>query len=325
MKLLLLSAADLRRALPMAAAIAAMKAAFAELSLGQAVVPLRVHLPVPSADGVSLFMPAYLPSLGLGTKIVSVFPRNVAQGRPMINGLVILLDPATGEPAALCDGTFLTAWRTGAGAGAATDLLARPEARVGAVLGCGAQARTQAIAIDTVRALDVIHVYSPTAAHVARFVAEVQPEVKARLLPAASADAAIAEADVICAATTSLTPVFDGRRLKPGAHLNGVGSYTTAMQEVDEATVTQARIFVDARAGALAEAGDLVIPLQAGLLDPTAWTELGEVVAGLKPGRQSATEITFFKSVGNAVQDVAAAATALREARRLGFGQTVEF
>lgn len=309
----------------MAAAIAAMKAAFAELSTGQAVVPLRVPLAVPPADGLSLFMPAYLPSLGLGAKIVSVFPRNAAQGQPMINGLVILLDPATGEPAALCDGAFLTAWRTGAGAGAATDLLARPAARVGAVLGCGAQARTQAIAIDTVRALDVIHVYAPTAAHVARFVAEVQPEVRATLLPAASADAAVADADVICAATTSATPVFDGRRLKPGAHVNGVGSYTTAMQEVDAATVSRARIFVDARAGALAEAGDLVIPLRAGLLDAAAWTELGEVVAGLKPGRQSADEITFFKSVGNAVQDVAAAATALTEARRLGLGQTVAF
>ncbi len=323
MKLLLLSAADLRTALPMAAAIAAMKAAFAELSTGQAVVPLRVHLPVPPAEGLSLFMPAYLPSLGLGAKIVSVFPRNVAQGRPMINGLVVLLDPATGEPAALFDGAFLTAWRTGAGAGAATDLLARPDAAIGAVLGCGAQARTQAIAIDNVRALDVIHIYAPTAAHVARFVAEVQPEVKARLLPAASADAAIA--DIICTATTSTTPVFDGRRLKPGAHINGVGSFTTAMQEVDAATVTQARIFVDARAGALAEAGDLVIPMQAGLTDPAAWTELGEVVAGLRPGRQSATDITFFKSVGNAVQDIAAAASALAEARRLNLGQTVTF
>jgi len=325
MQLILLSAADLRTALPMAAAIAAMKAAFAELSTGRAVVPLRVPLPVAAAEGLSLFMPAYLPSLGLGAKIVSVFPRNPALGRPMINGLVILLDPATGEPAALCDGTFLTAWRTGAGAGAATDLLARPDARVGAVIGCGAQARTQALAIDTVRALDLIHVYAPTAAHVARFVAEVQPELKARLVAAPSADAAVAEADIICAATTASRPVFDGRRLKPGAHVNGVGNYTLAMQEVDAVTVARASIFVDARAGALAEAGDLVIPMQAGLTDPAAWTELGEVVAGLRPGRQSPAELTFFKSVGNAVQDVAAAAVALQAARRLGLGQTVEF
>ncbi len=325
MKLLLLSATDLRAALPMAAAIAAMKAAFAELSTGLAVVPLRVPLPVPPAAGLSLFMPAYLPSLGLGAKIVSVFPRNPAQGKAMINGLVILLDPATGEPAALCDGTFLTAWRTAAGAGAATDLLARPEARVGALLGCGAQARTQAIALDTVRALDVIYVYAPTTAHVARFIAEVQPDVQARLVPAPSADAAVAEADVICAATTASTPVFDGRRLKPGAHLNGVGSYTLAMQEIDAVTVSRASIFVDARAGALAEAGELVAAMQAGLTDPAAWTELGEVVAGLRPGRQSASELTFFKSVGNAVQDVAAAASALSAARRLGLGQTVEF
>ena len=325
MQLTLLSAADLRAALPMPAAIAAMQAAFVALSTGRAHVPLRVHLPVPPAEGLSLFMPAYLPGQGLGAKIVSVFPRNTAQGRPMINGLVVLLDPATGEPAALADGTFLTAWRTAAGAGAAADLLARPDAHVGALLGVGAQGRTHVLALDAVRRLDVIQVYARTAAHVARFIAELQPEVSARLVAAPSADAAVAAADIVFTATTSPTPVFDGACLQPGAHLSGVGSYTTAMQEVDAVTVTRSRVFVDSRAGALAEAGDLVIPLQAGLTDPAAWTELGEVVAGLKPGRQSPADITFFKSVGNAVQDVAAGAAALSEARRLGLGQTVMF
>ncbi|MCC7360549.1 MAG: hypothetical protein IT317_13790 [Anaerolineales bacterium] len=323
MQLTLLSAADLRAALPMPAAIAAMHAAFAALSTGQANVPLRLHLPVPPADGLSLFMPAYLPGQGLGAKIVSVFPHNPAHGRPTINGLVILLDPATGEPAALADGTFLTAWRTAAGAAAAADLLARPDARVGALLGLGALGRTHIIALDTVRPLEAIHLYAPTAAHIAAFIAELQPHVNARLLAAPSADAAVAAADLIFTATTSRTPVFDGARLQPGAHLSGVGSHTTAMQEVDVVTVTRARLFVDSRAGALAEAGDLVIPLQAGLTHPAAWTELGEVVAGLQPGRQSPQEITFFKSVGNAVQDIAAASAALAQARRLGLGQTV--
>jgi ornithine cyclodeaminase len=324
MKLTLLSAGDLRAALPMPAAIAAMKLAFAELSTGQAIVPLRVALPVPPAEGTTLFMPAFLPGGGLGAKIVSVFPRNAERGRPIIHGLVVVLDSATGEPLALCDGTFLTAWRTGAGAGAATDLLARPEARVGAILGAGAQARTQVIAIDAVRQLDTIRVYAPTAASVQRLIAEMQPEVRSRLVAAAVPAEAVQDADVVCAATTSTTPVFDGRLLKPGAHVNGVGSFVTHMQEVDAETVRRARVFVDSRESALAEAGDLVIPLQAGQTRPEDWTELGEVVAGLQPGRQSPDEITFFKSVGVAVQDVAAAGQALAEARACGLGQVVE-
>ena len=320
----------------MPAAIAAMKSAFAELSTGQAAVPLRAALPVPPADpaepgasgGVSLFMPAYLPKGGLGSlgvKIVSVFPRNARQGKPMIHGIVVVLDPSTGEPLALCDGTFLTAWRTGAASGAATDLLARPDAQSAALLGCGAQARTQALAIDEARRLNFIKVYAPHPDHVQAFIAEMQPQLSARLSAASSPDEAVRDADVICAATTSSTPVFDGNLLKPGAHVNGVGSYTLQMQEVDAMTVARACLFVDSRASALAEAGDLVIPMSEGKTRAEDWTELGEVAAGLKPGRQSSDEITFFKSVGVAVQDVAAAGQALAEAQRQGLGQTVDF
>jgi ornithine cyclodeaminase len=324
MKLRLLSAADLRAALPMPAAVAAMRLAFTALSTGQAEVPLRTPLPVPPAEGLALFMPAYLPGSGLGAKIVTVFPHNPAHGRPMIHGLVVILDPATGEPLALCDGAFLTAWRTGAASGLATELLARADARVGAVLGCGAQGRTQALAIDAVRDLETIKVYAPTRAHVAQFVAEVQPQLRARLVAAGSAVEAVQGADVVCAATTASQPAVAGQWLAPGAHLNGVGSYTTRMQEVDAETVRLARVFVDTRASALAEAGDLVIPLQAGQTRVEDWTELGEVAAGLKPGRQSREEITFFKSVGVAAQDIAAAAAALAAAQRLGLGRAVE-
>ncbi len=325
MKLTLLSADDLRAALPMPAAIAAMKAAFAELSTGQANVPLRVALPVPSADGVALFMPAHLPTGGLGAKIVSVFPHNPDLGKPIIHGLVVMLDSISGEPVALCDGTFLTAWRTGAASGAATDLLARPDAKSAALLGCGAQAKTQALAIDAVRALDTLRVYAPHPERVKQFIIEMQPQLKARLAAAATSAEAVRGADILCAATTSSTPVFDGKLIKDGAHVNGVGSYTLQMQEVDAATVTRARLFVDARTAALAEAGDLVIPMNAGQTRVEDWTELGEVAAGLKPGRQSAEEITFFKSVGVAVQDVAAAGRALVEAKRQGLGKEVEF
>jgi ornithine cyclodeaminase/alanine dehydrogenase-like protein (mu-crystallin family) len=346
MKLTLLSADDLRAALPMPAAIEAMKSAFAALSTGRADVPLRLALSVPQAGGTSLFMPAYVPPNGalgaagaspshasadalhdgaLGAKIVSIFPRNAERGRPMIHGLVVVLDAETGEPVALCDGTFLTAWRTGAASGAATDLLARPDAATAALFGCGAQARTQALAVDAVRRLERLRVYAPTPAHVQQFIAEMQPQINARLVAAASPAEAVSDADVVCAATTSATPVFDGALLKPGAHVNGVGSYTTRMQEVDAATVGRARLFVDSREAALAEAGDLVIPMRAGQTRAEDWVELGEVAAGLRPGRQSPDEITFFKSVGVAVQDVVAAGRALAEAKARGLGQVVGF
>ncbi len=332
MHLILLSAADLRTALPMPAAIAAMKSAFAQLSTGQATVPLRTALPVPPADpakpggsgGVSLFMPAYLPQGGLGAKIVSIFPGNAARGKPIIHGLVVVLDPETGEPLALCDGTFLTAWRTGAASGAATDLLARPDAKTAALLGCGAQARTQALAIDAARKLDVIRVYAPRPDRVQNFIAEMQPFVRAALAAAPSSAEAVRDADVICAVTTSATPVFDGQLVKPGAHINGVGSYTLGMREMDETTVARARIFIDSREAALAEAGELAAALNAGQTRVEDWTELGLVAAGQKPGRQSPDEITLFKSVGVAVQDVAAAGQALREAREKGLGKVVE-
>lgn len=321
MRLTLLSAADIRAALPMPAAITAMKSGFAALSTGQAVVPLRAALPIADQAAVSLCMPAYLPGTGLALKIVSVFPHNAQQGRPIIYGLVVALDPASGEPLALLDGTFLTAWRTGAGSGAATELLARPEAAIGAVIGCGAQARTQVMAIDAARNLKEIRIFAPRPERVKMFIAEVQPHVKAKLIAAMSSAEAVREADVLCAATTASQPVWDGHLLKPGAHINGVGSYTLQMQEVDAATVRRARLFVDSRASAEAEAGDLV---GAGT-GPNDWTELGEVAAGLKPGRQTAAEITFFKSVGVAVQDVAAASAVLAGAQQLGLGTTVEF
>jgi ornithine cyclodeaminase/alanine dehydrogenase-like protein (mu-crystallin family) len=325
MRLTLLSAQDLRTALPMPAAIEAMKAAYAELSAGQADVPLRTALTVPDQSGLSLFMPARLVSGGLGAKIVSVFPHNPDRGKPIIHGLVVVLDPETGEPIALCDGTFLTAWRTGAAAGAAADLLARPDAETAALIGCGNVGRAAVLAIDAIRPLKQIYVYGLDSAAVQQFVDELQLQVSAKLIAASSANDAVRQADLICTATTSSTPVFDDALLKPGAHISGMGSYTTDMREIDAGVVKRARIFVDSRSAALAEAGDLVIPLKAGEIRSEDWTEIGQVAAGLKPGRQTAQEITFFKSVGVAVQDIAAARQALTAAQAAGLGQLVEF
>ncbi len=324
MKLKLLSADDIRAALPMRDAIEAMKSAFAALSTGKADAPQRLVIPVPAAGGCFLVKPARVGQGGLGAKLVSVFPRNSEAGKPTVMGIVVLLDPTSGEPTALCDGTFITALRTGAASGAATDLLARQDARIGALLGCGAQARTQALAIDSVRALDELRVYDPAQSKVEAFAAEMQPQLEARIVPVSTARDAVEEADVICAATTSSIPVFDGHLIQPGVHINGIGSFTTEMQELDVHTVACAKVFVDSREAARAEAGDLVIAARLGHTRPEDWTELGEVVAGSATGRASDSDITLFKSVGVAVQDIAACTLALEKAEAMGLGSTAE-
>ncbi len=329
MKLLMLSANEVRRAVPMASAIEVVKGAFAQLSTGKAVVPLRTQLPVERHEGVTLFMPAYLSETDdLGVKIVSVFPRNVDRGIPTIFAIVIAVDASTGRPVAIMDGTYLTALRTGAASGAATDLLARKDAKVAAIFGAGAQARTQLLAVCEVREIKRVWIYDVARERAEAFVEEMRGKgrIPADVRVASSPSEAVRDADVICTATTSSTPVFDGNDLKPGVHVNAIGSFTPQMQEVDETTIRRAsKIVVDSREACLAEAGDLIVPVRKGIItEDDIYAELGEIAAGLKPGRERDDEITYFKSVGNAVQDVSVARRVLEKARELGLGREVE-
>jgi ornithine cyclodeaminase len=328
MKLRILSGADVVRALPMADAIAAMKDAFRQLSTGKAAMPLRPRIEVPAHEGTSLFMPALLAESGdLGIKVVSIFNNNPAKGLPLIYAAVLVLDSETGRPAALLEGGSVTAIRTGAGSGAATDVLARPDAQVAAILGSGVQARTQLEAVCTVRPIREVRVYSPNAERAAAFARAMagQGPIPVQVRAVASPAEAVTGADVICAATTSATPVFDGRDLKPGAHVNGVGSYTPTMQEVDVETVRRSLVVIDSRTSARAEAGDLIIPLQSGeITEDHIHAELGEILAGTKAGRAGPGQITYFKSCGVAVQDAAAARRALDNAERFGLGSVVD-
>jgi ornithine cyclodeaminase/alanine dehydrogenase-like protein (mu-crystallin family) len=328
MELRILNADEVRQALSMAEAIAGMKAAFAQLSGGRAEVPLRTRVAVPAHQGVSIFMPAYLTgSEDLAVKIVSVFPGNARRGEPITYGLVVVLDAGSGRPLALLEGGALTAIRTGAASGAATDLLARAEASVAAVIGCGVQARTQLEAVCTVRAIREVRVYGLNRPQAETFAAEMagKAPIPAAIRVVDGPQAAVAEADVICTATTSSTPVFDGRDLKPGAHVNAVGAYTPQMQEVDAETIRRSLLVVDSRPAVLAEAGDLIIPLQAGeIAESHIHAELGEIVLGSRPGRSHPDQITTFKSVGVAVQDAAAARIALAGAARHNLGTLVD-
>jgi ornithine cyclodeaminase len=316
MKLRVLSGADVRRAITMAEAIQAVKEAYIQLSAGQAVVPLRTPVPVDRRGGVTLFMPAYLSeSDALAAKVVSVFPRNLERGLPTIHAVVIVVDAETGQPRAIMDGTYLTALRTGAASGVATELLARPDARVVAILGAGVQGRTQLEAVCTVRRMEKVWVLDANPETAELYVEEMRRRgrpIPEAIFVAASPAEALREADVICTATTSTRPVFDDADLKPGAHINGIGAYTPQMQEIPAETVARARVVVDSRSAALAEAGDLIIPIRQGLIgEDHIRAEIGEVLAGLKPGRGSDEEITVFKSVGNAAEDLAVASLVL--------------
>lgn len=306
------SADDVHTALPMRAAIDAMRDAFVALSTGKATVPLRSSVATP--ETTFLTMPAYIDGSPISTvKVVSVTPGNAARGLPVVQATVLALDVQTGATLAMIDGTSLTAIRTGAASGLATDLLARPDAHVLGVVGTGAQARTQIEAVCAVREITQIRLYSRS--NPGALADALRGRYDADIIVAASAHDALSGADVLVAATNSTTPVIQAADVKPGAHINGVGSYTHTMQEVAADVVTRAKVVVDHRASAWAEAGDLIIPRDAGVFrEADVHAELGEIAGGLKPGREAADEITFFKSVGNAVQDAAAAWAMLQSA-----------
>jgi alanine dehydrogenase len=321
----ILSREDVRQALPMHQAIETVKGAFAQLSTGQADVPLRLALNVPRHNGVTLLMPAYLRTdEQMAVKIVSVFHENPAQGLPLIHALVVVVDATTGRPAAIMDGIYLTALRTGAASGAATDLLARQDTHIAAIFGAGAQGRTQLEAVCAVRPIQEAWIYDKEPERAAAYADEMSQRLSLPVRVAETPAEAVHRADVICTATTSSSAVFEDADVQPGTHINAVGAYTPEMQEIPVETVLRAKVVIDHREASLAEAGDLLIPLKQGLItEDHIYAELGEIAAGLKPGRASPEEITLFKSVGVAVQDVAAAGAVLEAARRLNLGSEV--
>jgi len=329
--MLILNADEVRRALPMDQTIAAMKDAYAALSNGTAVVPLRTRLPISNHAAVSLFMPAYMNTdagEALAVKIVSLFPQNPSRGLAYIQAAVLVLESDTGRAIAMLEGSTLTAIRTGAGGGAAIDLLARTDSKVVAIFGAGPQGKTQLEAACSAREIETVFIYNPTIAKAESFAKEMAgySKIPKDIRVAKTPQAAIEYADIICTATGSTIPVFADKDVKSGTHISAVGAYTPDMQELPIETVARARIVVDSYATVMDEAGDIVKAMQAGLIkESDIHAEIGEVVSGKKSGRQSDDEITFFKSVGNAVQDAAAAQLALKNAREMNLGTDVKF
>jgi alanine dehydrogenase len=274
--------------------IPAIAEALAALSSGRVVQPVRAVLPVAPHHGFFAVMPAY--ANALGAKLVSFYPQNV--GIHTHHAVIVMFKAETGEPLAVMDGRLITEMRTAAASAVATQRLARPDASVLAILGSGVQAKSHLAALRLVRSFEEVRVWSPR--HAAEFAQ--RHGVKA----VATAADAVRGADVVVVAVSATTPVLQGRWLSPGTHVNAIGATRPDWRELDDDLVTTARVFVDSREAALRESGDVIAAKR-------EVTEIGTVVAGADPGRRSALEITLFKSVGVAVEDVVAAALVLEQ------------
>ena len=276
-------------------------------------------------------MPAYMKSdsgEALAIKVVSLYPDNPARGLAYIQAAVLVLEVRHRPRDCILEGSALTAIRTGAGSGAAIDMLARKDSKVVAVFGAGVQGRTQLEAACAVRNIETVFIFNPTPDKARAFAEEMagRNSIPIDIRVANTAREAVENADIICTATTSSKPVFDDHDIKPGTHISAVGAYTPQMQEVPVETVARARVVVDSYVTVMEEAGDIVQAIQAGAFhESDIHAEIGEIILGSKAGRESEDEITFFKSVGNAVQDAAAAQLALQNARNMKLGKEVDF
>ncbi|MBZ2174039.1 ornithine cyclodeaminase family protein [Schnuerera sp. xch1] len=332
MKIVVLNQNDMKRVFSMEEAIQADKDALELYSLGKSVIPLRVNIDVPKHEGQSLYMPGYVANANaLGVKIISVYPKNIEKGLVGVPATMVLKNSETGEVCSLMDGTCLTQIRTGAVSGAAMDLLARKDSKVFALFGTGGQAKTQLEAILTVRPIEIVKVFDINMERAENFASRMTEafgeKFDVKIITAKSSAEAIEDADIITSVTTTKTPAFDGRLVKRGCHINGVGSYTPEMHELDEYIITHAdKVYVDTRDGVLNESGDLIIPINKGIYSGDKITgELGEVIAGKAPGRANDDEITIFKTTGSAVLDLVTAQRIYESAIEKGIGSIIEF
>jgi len=321
----LLTEQDVRIVLSMRDLIEAMERALVGFSSREVAQPLRSVLEVGLQRAFVGVMPAFIPEpAALGTKVVSVFGSNTAVGLPTHLATIVLLDPMTGELLSIMDGRFITEARTAAVSAVSVRHLALRDASRLAIIGSGVQARSHLEAVALVRDLREVRVWSRSLDKRAAFAREMRSRVDAPVTVAASAQDAVDGADLIVLATSSREPVVRSEWIVDGAHVCAVGACRPDQREMDAELVGRGRLFVDSRTGALAEAGDIVMPLKAGVFDETHLAgELGEVVMGTVAGRASATEVTIFKSLGMAVEDVAAAHLAYIKAAERGLGRGI--
>ncbi len=317
-----LSQKDLKQLLRMEEVIEAVENAFREYGEGKYRMPVRYSLEIPELEGTLLLMPAFLGgSEVMGSKLVSVYPQNPQKGLPSVMALYILNDAKTGQPLAVMDGTYLTGIRTGATSAIASKYLARKSSTVLGIFGAGVQAEFQLWALKTSFPLKKVLVYSRTLARAEIFAREMSRKYQIPVEPMSQPEEVVKDSDILVTATTSKVPVFQGREVTPGTHINAIGAFTPQAREVDEDLVQAAKIVVDTYEGTQAEAGDLLIPIQMGLITmEDIYAELSELVMGQKAGRTNDQEITLFKSVGVVIEDAATAKLAYDKAVQLGVG-----
>ena len=324
--MLLLSREDIKKVFSMKDAIAADKKAFQFVVEGKCEAPLRTNIQAPKYDGCFLFMPAYVEEMDTASlKIINIFPHNIDNGIPSSPAQVLLIDGKTGVVQSVLDGTYVTQLRTGASSGAAFDVLAKKDCRIGALIGTGGQAATQLEAMLVARKLEEVRVFDINYERTATFAEQMQRELEsygAKILPAKSSDEAIDNADLLITVTPSSKPVFDGTKVKKGATVSCVGAYQHHMQEIDPVVLTRAsKIYFDSEEAVLSEAGDILIPLEDGTITKEDFTgDLGDVIKGKVTGRESDDEIIVFKSVGVATQDLVAAREIYDKALEAGIG-----
>ncbi|MBD3382234.1 MAG: ornithine cyclodeaminase family protein [candidate division Zixibacteria bacterium] len=323
---LLLSREDVIKVLNLSDCMQAVEKAFAEMANGTAVLPLRINITPPG--GLALYMPAYLREMGaLACKVVTVYKDNPTQHNlPVTIGKVLLQDPDNGDVTCIMDGGYLTAVRTGAVSGVATKHLARKsDNQVAAVFGAGVQAKMQLWAVSIARLLSKAYVYDVSAEAADNFASEMSGRLKIEIIKSDSPEKMIEEADIICTATSSSNPIFDGSKVKDGAHINGIGSHTPSARELDTKIIKRSKLIADSREACLNEAGDVMIPIKEGEIDEAhIHADLGEIVTGKKEGRTDEHEITLFKSNGLAIQDAATAKIVYDNALKNGVGSLVE-
>jgi ornithine cyclodeaminase len=324
-QILVIGHEEVERLLPMNRCIEVMARTLASLSRGEAVNPLRAVIQLPNPPNMLGLMPAALSEpMVFGAKVISVFPGNRAAGLESHQGFVALFESDAGRPIALVDASAITAIRTAAVSAVATRALANPDAGDLALLGSGTQARAHLEAMLAVRPVRRVRAWSPHAERLARFVANAAERHQIEVVGVTSARAAIDGAEIVCTVTAAREPILEGSWLAAGTHVNAVGSSTPAARELDAQAVGRARLFVDRRESALAESGDFLAAVREGVVDPSHIAgEIGEVLNGTLAGRRSPEEVTLFKSLGLAAEDLAAAHEVLVRAREVGAGTSV--
>ena len=318
----LLTEDHVKSLLPMPALVQAMEAAIARFSAGDVLQPVRTVLTVGPTRAYYGLMPAYIeqPSR-MGAKLVTVFNDNHKRGLPSHLATILLFDPDTGSLIAIMDGRYITEARTAAVSAVSARHLSRPDATSLAIIGSGVQARSHLEAYAEVRPLETVRIWSPREESRTRFVTDMQPHVATRIEATATPEQAVSGADLVVLVTSSPTPVIDSRWVKDGAHVVSVGACRPDQREMAPELVARGRLFVDSRAAALVESGDVVQGIKEQRFDASHVAgELGEVVLGRVPGRQTADQITIFKSLGMAVEDVVAADLVLQKAIETGAG-----